>query len=316
MSRPEDMPVTTDQRAAPATFSLAPTTLEEAWDYAKILSETEMVPKDFKGKPGNVLVAIQMGAELGLPPTQALQNIAVINGRPALWGDAVLALVKGKADFDYIDEIQEGDVAICKIKRRGQPEVVRTFSQDDAKKAQLAGKQGPWTQYPQRMRQMRARSWAIRDCYPDALKGISVVEEARDIPERNITPAPAPSQPGESRTEALKNTLAKPAAKPEQSLEAEVVAEKKPAPKKKPPAKNSPDDIPSIDRFKMISEAIRVAATTDALALAIGDVDLLGEDHKKDVRIQYRYRLGVLRKEPVRMENGHVTNAETGEIIL
>ena len=310
MSRPEDMPAITDQSNKPATFSLAPTTLQEAWDYAEILSKTEMVPKDFRNNPGNVLVAIQMGAELGLPPTQALQNIAVINGRPALWGDAVLALVKGKPDFEYIDEIEDGDVAICKIKRAGQPEVVRTFSQEDAKKASLAGKQGPWTQYPRRMRQMRARSWAVRDCYPDALKGVAVREEAQDIPERNITPAPVPSQPGESRTEALKNTLAKPTAKPGQSVGAEVVAEKK------PPAKKAPDDIPSIDRFKMISEAIRVAATGDALALAIEDVDLLGEDHKKDVRIQYRYRLGLLRNEPVRMENGHVTNAETGEIIL
>src|SRR3546814_20373487 len=53
---------------------------------------------------------------------------------------------------------------------------------DDAKKAGRAGKQGPWSQYPQRMRQMRARAWAMRDGFADVLKGIGIAEEVRDFP--------------------------------------------------------------------------------------------------------------------------------------
>src|SRR3546814_15381125 len=53
---------------------------------------------------------------------------------------------------------------------------------DDAKKAGLAGKQGPGSQYPQRMRQMRARAWAMRDGFADVLKGIGIAEEVRDFP--------------------------------------------------------------------------------------------------------------------------------------
>ena len=171
-------------------FTLAPRNLEEAMKYAEMISKTDMVPKDFKGNPGNVLVAVQMGSEVGLPPTQALQNIAVINGRPAIWGDAALALVSARNDCEDIHEECDGNVATCTIKRRGKSPVVRTFSMEDATKAGLANKQGPWTQYPKRMLQMRARSWAIRDCYPDALKGISIAEEAQDIPvEKNVTPA-------------------------------------------------------------------------------------------------------------------------------
>lgn len=171
-------------------FSLAPKSLAEAMEYAKMISDTDMVPKDFKGKPGNVLVAVQMGAELGLPPTQALQNIAVINGRPSLWGDAVLALVTASSECEDIIEDDDGHQATCTIKRRGKSDVVRTFSAEDAQKAGLAGKQGPWTQYPKRMRQMRARSFAVRDAFPHLLKGIAVAEEVMDIPqERDITPA-------------------------------------------------------------------------------------------------------------------------------
>jgi len=51
-----------------STFSLAPKSLEEAMRYAEMISKTDMVPKDFRGNPGNVLVAVQMGAEVGLPP--------------------------------------------------------------------------------------------------------------------------------------------------------------------------------------------------------------------------------------------------------
>ena len=306
MSRPEDMPAITDQSNKPATFSLAPTTLQEAWEYAEILSRTDMVPKDFRNNPGNVLVAIQMGAELGLPPTQALQNIAVINGRPALWGDAVLALVKGKPDFEYIDEIEDGDVAICKIKRAGQPEVVRTFSQEDAKKASLAGKQGPWTQYPRRMRQMRARSWAVRDCYPDALKGIAVREEAQDIPERNITPASTYEKPTGSRTEQLKGKLAA-SAQPEAEVE-----EKKPAPKKK---SSKPSSIPSADRMKMMTEAIRVAETEEALKVAAEGAEDLDAEHKTIVRTHFKCRKMQLAGHKVQLEGDVITSQETGKIV-
>ena len=308
MSRPEDIPATTDQRAKPATFSLAPKTLQEAWDYAEILSKTDMVPKDFRNNPGNVLVAIQMGAELGLPPTQALQNIAVINGRPALWGDAVLALVKGKPDFEYIDETEDGDVAICKIKRTGQPEVVRTFSQDDAKKASLAGKQGPWTQYPRRMRQMRARSWAVRDCYPDALKGIAVREEAQDIPERNITPASAQEKPTGSRTEQLKGALAA-SARPDV-----VVTEAAVEPEAKKKA-SKPSNIPSADRMKMMTEAIRVAETEEALSIAAEGAEDLDAEHKAIVRTHFKCRKMQLAGLKVQIEGDVITSQETGEIV-
>ena len=46
----------------------------------------------------------------------------------------------------------------------------------------VAGKQGPWTQYPKRMRQMRARAFALRDVFADILKGMPIAEELQDYP--------------------------------------------------------------------------------------------------------------------------------------
>lgn len=150
---------------------------------------SNLAPKDFK-TPEAVLIAMQYGMEIGLAPMQALQSIAVINGRPVIFGDAALAICKAHPEFEDISETfdrGQGDdntVAKCEVVRRGKIPVVRTFSVADAKKAQLWGKSGPWSLYPKRMLQMRARAFALRDSFPDALKGVGVAEEVRDIEPR------------------------------------------------------------------------------------------------------------------------------------
>ena len=165
---------------APADFS--PRTFEQALEFSNWLAESELVPKDYRGKPANCLIAMQWGAELGLKPLQALQNIAPINGRPALWGDAVIALVRNSPLCEFVIETDDGTAATCRVKRRGEPEQTRTFSVDDARAAGLHGKQGPWSQYPKRMRQMRARAFALRDVFADVLRGLPIAEEVMDIP--------------------------------------------------------------------------------------------------------------------------------------
>jgi hypothetical protein len=193
--------MTTDIALAPRQqFDLSPQSFEQAITFSNYLAESDLVPKDFKGKPGNCLIAMQWGSELGLKPLQALQNLAIINGRPSLWGDAVIALVRGSALCESVIETDDGHTATCTVKRRGEPQQSRTFSMDDAKAAGLVGKQGPWSQYPKRMRQMRARAFALRDVFPDVLRGLPVAEEIMDTPTEPkhmgqaevVTPSPAP----------------------------------------------------------------------------------------------------------------------------
>jgi len=175
-------------------FALTPQNIEEAIRFAEILSKASIVPKDFQNNPGNILVAVQWGMELGLQPMQAMQSIAVINGRPALWGDTVIALVRSSSVCEYIYEADDGHTATCRVKRRGEEEQVRSFSIDDAKLAGLHGKAGPWTSYPKRMRQVRARAFALRDVFPDVLRGMPVAEELQDYPE-GISVIPKTEQP-------------------------------------------------------------------------------------------------------------------------
>jgi hypothetical protein len=177
----------------------APNTVTEAIQFSEMLANSNMVPKQYMGKPQDIMVCIQWGMEMGLAPMQALQNIAVINGKPSVYGDAMMALVQASPVCDGVEESLEDEgtpnpVAICVAKRKGRAPVTVRFSVEDAKRAGLWGKQGPWQAYPKRMLQMRARGFALRDAYPDVLKGLISTEEAQDYPEeikrppKDITP--------------------------------------------------------------------------------------------------------------------------------
>jgi len=166
---------------------LALQSFDDAFRFSKMVAASEFAPKDFKGKPESCLLAIQHGSEVGLSPMQSLQSIAVINGRPTIWGDAALALVQACSVCEYVREYLEGDgdnlTAVCEAKRQGYPAPTTVrFSVADAKKAGLWGKSGPWTQYPSRMLQLRARGFALRNAFADALRGLVTAEEAQDYP--------------------------------------------------------------------------------------------------------------------------------------
>jgi len=179
----------------------APATLTEAIQFSDMLASSSMVPKAYQGKPQDILVCVQWGYEMGLAPMQALQNIAVINGKPSVYGDAMMALVQASAVCEDVEEFFENEgtpnpVAVCIAKRKNRKPVVAKFSVEDAKRAGLWAKQGPWSAYPKRMMQMRARGFALRDAFPDVLKGLISAEEAADYPdEAKPRPAAKPVNP-------------------------------------------------------------------------------------------------------------------------
>ena len=185
------------------TNGLSLTTMADAMAFSTMVSKTEFAPKDFRGKPEACLLAIQHGSEIGLSPMQSLQSIAVVNGRPTIYGDAALAVCLAALVCEWVTESVDGEgdrmVATCSAQRRGYPApITSTFSVADAKAAGLWGKQGPWSQYPKRMLAMRARGFALRNAFADVLRGLVTAEEAQDYQVTGIEvvparPAPAPT---------------------------------------------------------------------------------------------------------------------------
>lgn len=228
--------------------ALVPKGFKEAMEMAVVLSKSNVVPKEMVGRPESCFVAIGFGMELGLPPMQAIQNIMVVNGRPSIWGDAALALVKGSGFIQEFDE-DAPDIALkqgfgrCRIKTKDGIVTERRFSVDDAKRAKLWTKEGPWQTYPGRMLQMRARSWTLRDGAPHVLKGIQFREEMADI-EVIHPPVQMPER----------------AKRPETALEATIVPQTAPTPETAPIAPPAPN-----------AEAVRGSENGQPTADAPGD---------------------------------------------
>lgn len=214
---------------------IAPSSMDDLFRFAKAVAVSGLAPKGIE-TPEAIFVALEMGLEVGLPMMAALQNIAVINGRPAIWGDAQLAVVRSTGELALFEEWYEEKgkrlprnpstftdetTAVCRVQRHGYEPAETAFSVADAKRANLWGKAGPWTQYPARMLKHRARSFALRDQFGDALRGLRTVEEVQDDPvasARNVTPpmfAPAPEP--------------EPAPAPEPAPVAEIVPQPAPA---------------------------------------------------------------------------------------
>jgi hypothetical protein len=168
--------------------AIIPQSMEDCYRLAKAVCMAGMAPRGMD-TPEKAMIAIMRGMEVGLTPFQALDKIAVVNGRPTIWGDGAMALVRGSGLCESIRETIEGEgdamTAICRAKRKGETDpIVGLFSVSDAKKAGLWGKQGPWQQFPKRMLQMRARAFSLRDGFADVLGGLYLREEFEETPRR------------------------------------------------------------------------------------------------------------------------------------
>lgn len=160
----------------------------EASRFARAIWDAGLAPSSYKDDK-QVTVGIMAGLELGVPPIQALSGIAIINGRPAVWGDLAVALAQkgGMANHEDFFEGEEGAdnyTAIYRAWRKGQEKPYEgRFSIADAKRAKLWGNASkqPWILYPYRMLKNRARAFALRDGFADCLKGLAIAEEARDM---------------------------------------------------------------------------------------------------------------------------------------
>jgi hypothetical protein len=180
---------------------ILPSDFDTSLRMAKVIAASGMAPRSyFTGNADPVAAvwaAIQLGAEVGLSPMSAVQHVAIINGRPGMFGPAMLAVVERSGLLADIQETTEGEgdgrAAVCIVTRIGRKPRASKFSVADAKRAKLWGKGGPWSEYPDRMLLARARTFALRDVFPDVLLGLSAsVEELQEIPEASWQPAAAP----------------------------------------------------------------------------------------------------------------------------
>jgi hypothetical protein len=150
--------------------------------------------------PEQALLVAMSGRDLGLSYSQALRAFHVIEGKPTLSADGMVAACLLRRDVcEYFRTIEStNERATVETKRSGQPSQKLSFSLDDATRAGLAGKH-TWAKYPSRMLLARARAALARDVYPDLLLGLYDPDEVEAAPparvEVEVRPPPPPAKP-------------------------------------------------------------------------------------------------------------------------
>lgn len=192
------MPVKTTQVRAPIQVGergLELKTSDEMLRMASMMIQSKLVPSSFK-TPQEVVVAMNMCREVGLPYSTGIQKMAVINGRAAMWGEAVRALVfasgKVKSFTERIEGEGDGRVCVMRCERNdiiGEIEI--RYGVEHAKAAGLWKKAGPWTTSPEDMLSHKAFSRIAKRLFGDKMMGMDMVEEVQDYgpQERRIVSA-------------------------------------------------------------------------------------------------------------------------------
>lgn len=194
-------------------FTQLPDSFTEARKLCEFLATSKIIPKEFQGRPNDIFVAISWGQQIGIKaPMVALNNIAVINGKPSLWGDAPLALVRQSHECEFVIEDNEAfayardkvpgwehlknvdpdSTSICVGKRKNQPVAVREFSAADVKQAGLGNVHN---KYPKDMRKYKARARLLNHLFPDIIQGLSqaeLLQESEEIDNNGNVELPKP----------------------------------------------------------------------------------------------------------------------------
>ena len=154
-------------------------TTDAAFSLAERINRSSMVPSSYRGKPLDLAVALLFGAEIGLPPMATMNRVVVVEGKPALDAQGIVAVVRA-AGHSISGETSSEKATVRGKRRDTGDEMSVTFTMEDARRAGLASK-AVWKAYPTSMLWARALSQLARMLFADCLMGFSYVPEEADF---------------------------------------------------------------------------------------------------------------------------------------
>ncbi len=167
--------------AAPvASLALEPTNAGEAYKIAGLFFQSRLLPRGIASVEAAFTILVT-GRELGLTAMQSFRSIHVIEGKPTMSADLMVALVKRSSECEYFRLVEStAKIATYETKRRGMPAPTRlSFTIEEAQAAQLTGKDS-WKKYPAAMLRARASSSLCRIEYQDIMIGVYETDELSD----------------------------------------------------------------------------------------------------------------------------------------
>jgi len=155
-------------------------------EHAKIVAQSSLIPPEYRGKPADIVWAMDIGDALGVPYTQVMQSMVVARGKMTMSADLMGAVVRRAGHKLRLRE--DGDSVTATLIRADDSDYEFTVTWDKAKAqaAGLWGSRGPWQQYPRQMLRARAITEVCRQGASDALAGtVYTPEELESTPPRD-----------------------------------------------------------------------------------------------------------------------------------
>lgn len=167
--------------------------LAEQVEFAKTISVGDLLPQAYRGKPANVMVAVGLGASMGLSPMESLYRIDVIQGKPTASAELIASNVRRAGHTLRLEVNENPPAARCVIIRADDPEFEHVVVRDAdwAKSMGLLTKDN-YKKQPATMLGWRALTACARKACPEALYGVGhTADELHDT--GTPTPSPTPS---------------------------------------------------------------------------------------------------------------------------
>lgn len=176
-------------------------------EHAKIVARSSLIPPEYRGKPADIVWAMDIGDALGVPYTQVMQSMVVTRGKMTMSADLMGAVVRRAGHKLRLREA--GDSVTATLIRADDSDYEFTVTWDKAKAqaAGLWGSRGPWQQYPRQMLRARAITEVCRQGASDALAGtVCTPEELESTPAPNASQKPA-QQPSDHTQRDMTRTI-------------------------------------------------------------------------------------------------------------
>lgn len=168
--------------------------MNDKMQYAQALAQASLLPKQYQRNPGNVLLAVELGESLGIPPIQAINTVHVIEGKPSASSGLISALVRRAGHTLRVKGDDQS--ATAEIVRSDDPDFTYSVTWDmgRARNAGVTGKDN-WKKYPAAMLKARAITEVARDACQEALMGVQYTPEELGAvvdEEGNVVDQPGP----------------------------------------------------------------------------------------------------------------------------
>lgn len=170
-------------------------------EHAKIVAQSSLIPAEYRGKPADIVWAMDIGDALGVPYTQVMQSMVVARGKMTMSADLMGAVVRRAGHKLRLRE--NGDSVTVTLIRADDSDYEFTVTWDKAKAqaAGLWGSRGPWQQYPRQMLRARAITEVCRQGASDALAGTTYTPEELESATTQNTPQKPARQQHEDHTQ-------------------------------------------------------------------------------------------------------------------